>query len=131
MSLLDFRNKLCARRDQLSQLRALVDGALLCQDLLAEFDAAMAASEAELLSLAHAAAQSGYSSDHLRRLARIGAINVHRRGRRLFFRAADLPKKPNSLDRIGKQSYNPHADARRLAVRRIHGRANHGTHKAA
>src|SRR5437773_1404763 len=59
------RARWLARRDEMRRMHALVDGAELCDALLAELDAAVAESSDEALSLQQAAAESGYSADHL------------------------------------------------------------------
>jgi hypothetical protein len=77
-----------------------------------------------VLSLHEAAAESGYSCDHLRRLVRLGRLPAHRRGRFLLFRTGDLPRKPAMVDGESPRAYDARADARRVATRRHEG----GTH---
>ena len=113
----DFMTKWRARRDELARLGAQVDGALFCDEVLAEVEALLNSEDEALLGLHDAAAHSGYSSDHLRRLHRLGRLPARRDGRRLFFRAGDLPKKPNVVDVRPLRAYDPHADARRVATR--------------
>jgi len=113
----DFMTKWRARRDELARLGAQVDGAMLCDEVLAEVEALLNSEDEALLGLQDAAAHSGYSSDHLRRLHRLGKLPARRDGRRLFFRAGDLPKKPNVVDVRPLRAYDPHADARRVATR--------------
>jgi len=67
------------------------------------------------LSLSEAATESGYSSDHLRRLHRKGRLLAYRKGRSLFFRWGDLPRKPTT-PRFSR--YDPVADARRVTGQR-------------
>lgn len=102
-----------------ARVGALVDGAKLCQDVLQDFEAVTRAEDEAELTLAEAAVESHYSQDHLRRLHREGKLPAHRRGRRLFFRSADLPKKPPAL---GFSPYDPIADARRVVSERREGR---------
>src|SRR2546427_12462685 len=113
----DFVGRWRARRDELARLGAHVEGAKLCDEVLAVFEAVTRAEDESLLSLQDAAARSGYSPDHLRRLPRLGKLPARRDGRRLFFRAGDLPKKPNVVDVRPLRAYDPHADARRVATR--------------
>ena len=113
----DFMTKWRARRDELARLGAQVDGALFCDEVLAEVEALLNSEDEALLGLHDAAAHSGYSSDHLRRLHRLGKLPARRDGRRLFFRAGDLPKKPNVVDVRPLRAYDPHADAPRVATR--------------
>jgi len=105
------------RRDELARLGAHVDGAKLCDELLADVEAMLTSEDEALLGLHEAAARSGYSRDHLRRLHRLGRLPARRDGRRLFFRAGDLPKKANVVDVRPLHAYDPIADARRVATR--------------
>jgi hypothetical protein len=105
------------RRDERARLGAQVDGAKLCDEVLADFDAVITAEDEALIGLQDAASRSGYSSDHLRRLHRKGTLPARRDGRRLFFRAGDLPKKPTVVDAQPLRAYDPRADARRVATR--------------
>src|SRR6266516_7736419 len=105
------------RRDDLARLGAHVEGAKLCNEVLADFESVTTAEDDAHLSLGDAGARSGYSTDHLRRLHRLGKLPARRDGRRLFFRAGDLPKKPNVVDVRPLRAYDPHADARRVATR--------------
>jgi len=113
-----------ARQAELGRLGAHVDGAKLCGEVLADFDAVITAEDDEVLTLDQASDRSGYSKDHLPRLVRGGTLPASRRGRRLFFRAGDLPRKPTVVDARPIRAYDPIADARRVATRRNDG----GTH---
>ncbi len=75
----------------------------------------------EFLSLATAAMRSGYNADSLRRKARLNEIPHVRRGRRLFFRAGDLPRKASRVDELSLAGYDPAADARTVAAERARG----------
>src|SRR3989454_2806795 len=120
----DFVRRWRARRDELARLGAHVEGAKLCDEVLADFEAVTTAEDEALLGLQDAAARSGYSSDHLRRLHRNGKLPARRDGRRLFFRAGDPPRKPNVVDVRPLRAYDPHADARRVATRTSSGGSN-------
>jgi hypothetical protein len=120
----DFVTRWRARRDELARLGAQVDGAKLCDEVLADVDALLTGEDEALLGLQDAAARSGYSSDHLRRLHRLGKLPARRDGRRLFFRAGDLPKKPTVVDARPVRAYDPIADARRVATRTSPGGSN-------
>ncbi len=113
----EFRTRWTERRAECVRLGSLVDGERFCGEVLADFEAVIGAEDDRLLALAEASELSGYSVDHLRRLHRDGAFPGERRGRRLFIRAADLPRKPKS-DRGGRPSgYDPVADARRVMAK--------------
>lgn len=104
------------RLSEWARIGALVDGARVCQDVLEDFEAVTRAEDDAELSLAEAAARSGYSSDHLRRLHRRGELPAYRKGRNLFFRSGDLPRKPTA-PRLS--AYDPVADARRAISERV------------
>lgn len=83
------------RREELARLGALLQGAALCDELLADLASLARAEREGVLTLAEAAAESGYSTDHLGRLIRVGKIQNVGGPRRPRIRLADLPKKPN------------------------------------
>src|SRR5947209_17987162 len=92
----EFRARWNARLNECVRLGILVDGERFCREVLADFDAVIRSEDDRVLGLADAAEASGYCSDHLRRLYRQGVLPGERRGRRVFFRFADLPRQPNS-----------------------------------
>lgn len=116
-----FRIRWARQRDDFARFHAIVDAATLCGEMLADFDAAVAAAASVLLPLADAARVSGMHTDSLRRLARTGQLAVVRRGRRLYFRLGDLPCKTPRVDSIGHLGYDPVANAQLVADRRKHG----------
>ena len=102
----------------------------LCLQVLADLEEYWRGEDDARLTLAEAAATSGYSADHLRRLVRDNRLSAQRVGRRLFFRGGDLPKKPVPIDTQPDGPYDPIADARQVADRRNRG-GNHGTQEVA
>ncbi len=84
---------------------------------------ALSRSENELLSLEEAAVRSGYSTEHLARLIRVGRIpdsRPHGSKGRIHIRLSDLPMR---LPR----AHNPHADVHELASRLFGGKeGRHG-----
>lgn len=111
----DVRARWSAKRDEFRRMNAQVDGAKLLDDLLRELEALDA--DEQLLTITAAAARSGYSSDHLSRLVRNGALpNYGKKGRPLV-KLSECPRKPK-LATGTRQAYDPDADARRLQVRR-------------
>src|SRR2546430_2458216 len=113
----DFVRRWRARRDELARLGAHVDGAKLCDEVLADFEAVITSEDEALLGLQDAAARSGSPSPPPPRLHRLGKPPPRRDGRRLFFRAGDLPRKPTVVDAQPIRAYDPIADARRVATR--------------
>src|SRR5213594_3515168 len=107
----DFVVRWRTRLSEWARMGALVDGARVCEDVLQDFEAVTNAEDDAELTLSEAAAESGYSSDHLRRLHRLGKLPAYRKGRSLFFRAGDLPRKPR-VPRFSQ--YDPVADARQV-----------------
>jgi hypothetical protein len=72
--------------------------------------------------LEEAAAISGYNADSLRHLVHDRKLAAERRGRRLYFRVADLPRKgAERVDASRLVTYDPIADARKVAEERAHG----------
>ena len=113
----EFRARWNSRLTECVRLGILVDGERFCHEVLADFDAVIRAEDDRLLSLADASEASGYCADHLRRLYRQGVLPGERRGRRIFFRSADLPKKPESERMQSFGRYDPVADARQVMAR--------------
>ena len=116
----------CSRKNEFAQLGALVSGSEICAQVLADFENVLRSMDDELVTLREAANRSGYSTDHLRRLHRKGQLAAERRGRRLYFRSAALPKKPPEarLTSSRSEAYDPVADARQVATRRHRGAAH-------
>src|SRR2546425_6179305 len=113
----EFRARWNARLNECGRLGIHVDGERFCREVLADFEAVISAEDGRLLSLADAADASGYCRDHLRRLYRQGVLPGERRGRRIFFRSADLPRKPKADRMQAFSRYDPAADARRLLAK--------------
>ena len=109
-------------REEAERLRTLeANGqAAALEQAAAELEAAAAAWASETLTISEAAAESGYSEEHLRRLARNGKLPVQRNGgpkSRIKVRRGDLPTKRHK-DGRGKPervTYDPDEDARSIA----------------
>lgn len=77
--------------------------------------------EDERLTIKDAAAESGYSAEHLRRLVRSGKLDVQRnagRKSRVKVRRGDLPAKPSGRKEVAENqasTYDPEEDARSIA----------------
>ena len=99
----EFTSKWRHLQETLHRLRASVYGQLLCAEMLADFDAVIASLGDESLNLKQAAAESGYSSDHLGRLVREGKIPNVGRPNAPKIRRQDLPRKPSSLRHAGPE----------------------------
>src|SRR5437764_6569792 len=70
----DFVVRWRTRLSEWARIGALVDGARVCEDVLQDFESVTRAEDDAELSLSEAAAESGYSSDHLRRLHRLSKL---------------------------------------------------------
>jgi hypothetical protein len=121
----DLRAKWCARRDEFARFRASVDGATLCDELLAELDSVIQVHDDETLTLRDASTVSGYTVDHLARLIRQGRIpNAGRHGAPRI-RVRDIPVRPGRIRRreddapSSTRRYDPRTDARSLSNRRL------------
>ena len=121
------RSELAALRVQAQELRGWgAEGPARALERAAEkIEAVLDARAGELLPLARAAEESGYNRDSLRRMARNGRLKAERRGRQLFFRREDLPRKTPErtaeVDGPQPMGYDPLADARMVARQRQHG----------
>ena len=121
------RERWLTRRNDLRRLHALVDGAVLCDELLTELDGLAHDTANELLSLKRAALESGYSVDHLGRLVREGRLRNAGRPNSPRICRGDLPAKVrHAVASSAERSYDPDTDARSLVSRLQHGGA-HGT----
>jgi hypothetical protein len=89
--------KWSSEAEGLRRRQALVSGAEIINEFLADFGRVQAQKEEEVLTLLQAAEASGYSGAHLARLARAGKLKTLRpvgSGGPLTFRRSDLPQKP-------------------------------------
>lgn len=86
-----------ATADVLRAVEAHVSGGALCEQFIADLDAVEVESPDRSLTLAEAAAESGYSAAHLRRLARQGIILASGRGRAWRIVRRSLPVKPSQV----------------------------------
>ena len=119
MTLAELRARWVQRRDEWRRLGVHVDGAKLCEDVLADLEALDAAGE-EALTLTAAANECGFSADHLGRLVRAGQLPNAGRANAPRIRRRDLPKKPGTLPAGPDGAILP-ADRRRIAAAIIGG----------
>ena len=113
-----FTEKWRRRQSEFGLLGITVNGESVCKEVLDDFLSVLESAANELITFNDAAIISGYSADHLRRLARKGKLPVQREGNRRLINIADLPKKPRMVASSGTGSYNPVADAQSLRNRR-------------
>ena len=101
---------------------ALVNGADLVAELLADVRAVLTVDSGAVLTLGDAATRSGYSSEHLGRLVRDGHIPNAGRAKAPRIRVADLPRKPQRVAAQPSGPYDSDTDARSLLSRQRGGR---------
>ena len=116
-----FAAKWSAEAKAMAHLGALVNGAALLGDILADFDQVIRGQAEEVLTLAQAAQESGYSTDHLRLLIRQAKIPNAGRRRAPRIRRRDIPRKPGSQPPPSGVGYLPSASALRVARSLIKG----------
>ena len=109
-------------KEEANRLRSLeANGqAAALEQAAKELEAAVERQESALLTIREAAEESGYSEEHLRRLARDGALPFERNGgskSKIKIRRADLPMKQRGDGRESPQrvDYDPEEDARDIA----------------
>ncbi len=106
-----------ARRDEFHRLGVSVNGASLCEEVIADLERLREERDEKKLTLADAAAL-GYSREHLARLIRSGKLANAGRKHSPRILAADLPMRPGTIAAAARGSYDPSTDARSLRVRR-------------
>lgn len=104
-----------AKKAEWARLHVQVDGAALADEVLRDL-ASLSDSE-PAVSLAAAAARTGYTADHLSRLIKAGSLTNYGRKHAPRVRLSECPTKP-ALTRPPAYPYNPDADARSLGARR-------------
>ena len=107
-------------RERAAELRRWADanGAAIAHEAAAnQLELAIDATADELLTIGRAAAESGYSTDHLSSLVRQGRIPNAGRKNTPRLRRSDLPMRPKNVARASRRRYDAVADARALLSR--------------
>src|SRR2546430_14522068 len=112
----EFRAKWNARRSEWEKLGVLVNAAKLCEEFTADFENVLTSQDEAVLNTNEASAITGYSREQLLGLYRQGKLRGHKKGKNMFFRAGDLPRKPNGGRALSPVAPNhgcgtTHADA--------------------
>jgi len=103
------------RKAEYSRLHAHVDAAALVAEVIEDLTAAARAEESTTLTIAQAAAKSGYSAEHIRRLIAKGHIpNAGRKGAPRVPSAAVRKRRRPEVASNTKRPYDPDADVRLL-----------------
>ena len=118
----EFRAKWNARRSEWDKLGVMVNGTKVCEEFIADFEDVLTSHDEAVLNTNQAAAMTGYSRAQLLHLYKQGRLRGHKNGKHVFFRAGDLPRKPNSGRPVVAPSSaaangETQASARRLAER--------------
>ena len=95
----EFRAKWSARRVEWEKLGVLLSGAKLCEEFIADFENVLTSQDEAVLNTNEAAVMTGYSRERLLGLYRQGSLRGHKKGKHVFFRAGDLPRKPRGGQR--------------------------------
>jgi hypothetical protein len=93
----EFVTKWTTEAEVMRQRGVLVNGALLLEEILRDFDAVTRGRAGELLTLTDGAAESGYSAEYLGTLIRQGKIQNAGRPHAPRIRRQDLPRKASRL----------------------------------
>ena len=124
----EFHAKWAARRAEWEKLGALVSGAKMCEEFIADFENVLTSHDEAVLNTNQAAAMTGYSRAQLLRQYKEGRLRGHKKGKHVFFRAGDLPRKPNGRGPLqapssamvdGRTQSDPRRLAQRLGLQRI------------
>src|SRR6266516_4699618 len=118
----EFRAKWSARRAEWEKLGVLVSGAKICEEFIADFEDVLTSHDEAVLNTNQVAAMTGYSRAQLLHLYKQGRLRGHKNGKHVFFRAGDLPRKPNGGRALSPVAPNKvddttRANARQLAAR--------------
>src|SRR5207247_5350130 len=118
----EFHAKWATRRAEWEKLGALVSGAKMCEEFIADFENVLTSHDEAVLNTNQAAAMTGYSRAQLLHLYKQGRLRGHKNGKHVFFRAGDLPRKPRGGRPVatrepGAVDEQTRAGARRLAER--------------
>src|SRR2546426_4548019 len=121
----EFHAKWAARRSEWEKLGVLVRGAKMREEFIADFENGLTSHDEAVLNTNQAAGMTGYSRAQLLRQYKEGRRGGHKKGKHVFFRAGDLPRKPKGARQVtsSRGSTAPPADeetratARRLAER--------------
>jgi hypothetical protein len=83
-----------SRQQEWGRVRAQVDGATVCEEILIDLEALAADADEQLVTLTEGAEISGYSREHLGRLVRQGLLQNYGRPNAPKVRRGDLPRRP-------------------------------------
>jgi len=115
----EFRAKWSARRAEWDKLGVLLSAGKVCEGLIADFENVLTSQDEAVLNTNEAAVMTGYSRERLLGLYRQGKLRGHKKGKHVFFRAGDLPRKPRGGRPIVATSSAPANDETRAGAKRL------------
>src|SRR6266516_2597336 len=90
----EFHAKWAARRAEWEKLGALVSGAKMCEEFIADFENVLTSHDEAVLNTNQAAAMTGYSRAQLLRQYKEGRLRGHKKGKHVFFRGSRTAEGP-------------------------------------
>jgi hypothetical protein len=115
----EFRAKWSARRVEWETLDVMVNGAKICEELIADFENVLTSHDEAVLNTNEAAAMTGYSRAQLLHLYKQGRLRGYKKGKNVFYRAGDLPRKPRGGQVAAILGAEPGDEDTRAAARRL------------
>ena len=115
----ELRAKWSARRAEWETLGVTVNATKLCEEFIADFENVLTSHDEAVLNTNEAAAMTGYSRERLLGLYRQGKLRGHKKGKNVFFRAGDLPRKPRGGLAAAVRDSAPADEDTRAAARRL------------
>src|SRR5438309_10853981 len=103
----EFRAKWSARRTEWEKLGVFLSAAKVCEEFIGDFENVLTSEDEAVVNTNEAAVMTGYSRERLLGLYRQGKLRGHKKGKNVFFRAGDLPRKPSG----GRQVVGPTSTA--------------------
>ena len=106
MTISEIRDRWAARRNELFRLKASVDGATLCADILQDLDSISVDDGVALLTLKAASHESGFSTRQLARMIADGKLVDYGRKNAPRLKLSELPRKPRTEAASGAKEAN-------------------------
>ena len=115
----ELRAKWSVRRAEWETLGVMVNGAKICEELIADFENVLTSHDEAVLNTNEAAAMTGYSRAQLLHLYKQGRLRGYKKGKNVFYRAGDLPRKPRGGLTAAVRDSAPVDEETRTAARRL------------
>jgi predicted DNA-binding transcriptional regulator AlpA len=115
----ELRAKWSARRAEWETLGVTVIGAKICEECIADFENVLTSHDEAVLNTNEAAAMTGYSRAQLLHLYKQGRLRGYKKGKNVFFRAGDLPRKPRGGQVAAMPNSAPFDQGTRAAAQKL------------